>query len=104
MADQDQIEELRRLTGESDTENYSDAQFSTFITNAGSVTAAAAAVWAEKMAMYADLVNMSEGGSSRSNSDLFEHAKQMRDHFQSIIDAPVVVPAAFTTTRKIVRA
>lgn len=106
MATNDDYLRLRRMTGEDDSTKYTNADLDIFISDAGGdINLAASVIWAEKAADYADLVNISEAGSSRSNSDLFKHAADQRDHFRSIADATsgAGIPTA-TTTRPIVRA
>lgn len=104
MPTNDDYLRLRRMTGEDDSTKYTNTDLEIFINDAGGdLNAAASAIWAEKASDYADLVNVSEAGSSRSNSDLFKHAADMRDHYLSIASTTPTVPAA-TTTRPIVRA
>ncbi len=106
MANPDDYLRLRRMTGEDDTDRYSNTDLDLFIERAGGdLSGAASLIWGEKASDYADLVNMSEAGSSRSNSDLFKHAIEQRDYFNSISEIPVIPggePAA-STTRPIVR-
>lgn len=104
MATNDEYLQLRRMTGEVGSSTYTDADLDIFITTSGDLNAAAAAIWAEKAAAYADLVNISEAGSSRSNSDLFKHAADQRDHFAAVAAATVAVSTGSTTTRPIQRA
>lgn len=107
MAEQDLIDRLRRMTGETeDNEGYTDTQLATILNeNGNNLNSAAAVIWAEKASDYADLVNISEAGSSRSNSDLFKHASDQADRFQRLADAedPVAAATAFSTTRRIER-
>lgn len=107
MPNDDQYLVLRRMTGEVDSDKYSNTDLDKFLERAqGDLDAAASLVWGEKAGDYADLVNQSEAGSSRSNSDLFKHAVEQRDYFASITQAPItpVDSASTSTTRRIVRA
>ncbi len=106
MADEDIIARLRRMTGETeDTQGYTDTQLLMILSEQGeNINAAASIIWGEKASDYADLVNISEAGSSRSNSDLFKHAREQSDHFKDLSDTEtgVAIPVA-TTTRRIER-
>lgn len=82
MATNDDVLKLRRMTGEVGSPTYTDGDMMEFLTLAGDdINLAASGVWREKASAYADLVNMSEAGSSRSNSDLFKHAKEQEESF-----------------------
>lgn len=88
MATVDQIASLRLLIGEPiDAEPYTDAALSARIDAAGDLNTVAADVWQEKAARYADLVDTSEGGSSRKMGDLHEQALNMVAHFRSMTPA-----------------
>lgn len=103
MANNDDYLRLKRMTGEDDSTKYTNADLEIFIRSAGGdINLAASTIWAEKASDYADLVNITEAGSSRSNSDLFKHAADMRDHFLSV-SGPAVAAAKASTTRRIVR-
>jgi hypothetical protein len=106
MATNDDYLRLRRMTGEDDaTSKYTNADLEIFIANAGlDLNLAAATIWAEKAAGYADLVNVTEAGSSRSLSDLYKHAADQRDHFQTLADTTAGTVQVSSTTRPIQRA
>lgn len=106
MATNDEYLRLRRMTGEDDSKKYSNTDLELFIQQAnGDLNGAASLIWGEKAGDYADLVNISESGSSRSNSDLFKHAIEQRDYFNSISAAPpTTTTTTGSTTRRIVRA
>lgn len=108
MATNDDYLRLRRMTGEVGSDTYTDTDLETFIDAAGSLEAAAARIWGEKASAYADLVDITEAGSSRKNSDLFSHAKAQQEYFSGISgDAggggTGVPTSAYSTTRRIVR-
>lgn len=105
MANNDEYLRLRRLTGETqDKENYSDADLDLFINEAGGdLNAAAAAIWREKAGMHADLVDTSEAGSSRKNSDLFKNATAQAQYFEGLAGGTTVAVGESSTTRRIVR-
>jgi hypothetical protein len=96
---------LRRMTGEAEEAHsrYSNTDLELYLADAGDdFNLAAATIWAEKASAYADLVNMSEAGSSRSNSDLFTHAKEQQAHYEGIAGTGAATQAS-STTRRIVR-
>ena len=68
--------EVRRNTNEPTTANYSDADLDALI-DAQGVRGATHEIWVEKAAKYADLPDIKEGSSSRSMSQLHEHALKM---------------------------
>lgn len=103
MANNDDYLRLRRMTGEVDSDTYTDTDLEYFIEQAGGdLNLAAARIWGEKSSAYADLVDITEAGSSRKNSDLFAHAQAQQVYFTSLTVG--AVPAATgSTTRRIVR-
>lgn len=106
MASAEQIAELRRKIAEPDATTYSDAVLGVRIDEASNdINNVAYDIWQEKAAMYADLVDISEAGSSRKNSQLHANALKMAHYFGTIDqdpETPVVESAS--TTRRIVRA
>jgi hypothetical protein len=77
MATSAEIQELRLRIGEPTSEMYSDATLSDRIDAAENVTLLAAQIWSEKAAKYAAMVDMQEGTSRRSLSQLQEQALKM---------------------------
>lgn len=105
MASEDTIARLRRMAGETEDDKYSDTILEVMLAeNGDDLAATAAAIWGEKASDYADLVNMSEAGSSRSNSDLFKHAKEQQTYFADLAAVAAPTTGDFTTTRRIERA
>ena len=106
MATNDDYMALRRMTGEVGSDTYTDTDLDTFIERAaGDFNVAASLIWGEKASAYADLVNISEAGSSRSNSDLFRHAIEQRDYFNTLTGGGTAgATTSYSTTRRIVRA
>lgn len=77
---------LRRLIDEPTTATYADDELNSRLSDAvGDRNVVALEVWQEKMSAAASLVNTSEGGSSRSMSQAFDHAQAMVEHFQSLV-------------------
>jgi len=83
------IDDLRRATNEPEGDsNYNDdALAAIMLANGGKINAAAAAVWREKAAKFAELVDMVEGNSSRKLSDLQDNALRMADMHQNQADS-----------------
>lgn len=105
MATDDQYLRLRRMTGEVGSKTYTNTDLDLYINDAaGDLNVAASRIWGEKASDYADLVNMTEAGSSRSNSDLFQHAKSQQEYFSALGGEVAVVNTGSSTTRRIVRA
>jgi hypothetical protein len=104
MADNDAYLRLRRMTGEVDLSVYTNTDLDLFLQDAGGdLNVAAALIWGEKASSYADLVNISEAGSSRNNSDLFKHAKEQQAYFSGLGGVEVDASVTPSTTRRIVR-
>lgn len=104
MASPEEIARLRRLIGEpNNVAPYDDAYLGSVIDGSGgSVYAAAHGVWTDKAAEYSSLVDITEGGSSRKQSQVFENAQKMAASFEKFTpNAPSSSRAS--TTRKIVR-
>jgi hypothetical protein len=79
MADEATIDRFRRMTDLSDTDEvYTDAVIDGMIEDLG-FNAAVAAVWTEKAASAAGLVDTTESGSSRKLSDLHKQYLAMAD-------------------------
>lgn len=99
-------EQIRRATGEWGDSDYEDSYFDRFLDEAGgNVDAAAASVWQEKAAGYAEMVDISEAGSSRKNSQLYSNAMDMMAKYNAIAgEGPGgLEPGTYSTTRPIVR-
>jgi hypothetical protein len=78
MATQDQLDALHRVTGISASDTtYTDELLSALIDLQGSVSGAAAAIWREKAATFAGMVDTTESGSSRKLSQLSDNALKM---------------------------
>lgn len=105
MADNDDYLRLRRMTGEVDSERYTNTDLEEFLTAASmDFNVAASLVWREKAASFAELVNISEAGSSRSDSDLYKNATSQAAYFEGLSGTGEAASTGTTTTRRIVRA
>lgn len=105
MATEEMIDRLRRMTGEVEPDGvYTSTQLGTILDEAaGDLNVAASRVWGEKAGMVADLVNITEAGSSRSNSDLFAHAKDRQTYYAGLAGEQVEATTTSSTTRRIER-
>lgn len=82
MATADEIAAFRLLIDEqADKLPYTDKVLGERMDEATSAQALASAIWREKAAAYASLVNTSESGSSRSLGDLQDKALKMAEMF-----------------------
>jgi hypothetical protein len=91
---------LRRATDEPDPTTYTDAELTERLTDAGNdVNVVARDIWQEKLAAASTFVNVSEGGSSRSLSQAYDHAKEMLAYYQDQVDQAL----GGTVLRKLVR-
>lgn len=82
MATAADVQTVMENVNEPDTETYSDEYISALV-DAGSVASASAVIWKRKAASYAELVNVSEAGASRSMSDLHKNALTMAKTFET---------------------
>jgi hypothetical protein len=85
VATADEIAAFRLLIDEqADKDPYTDASLGARMDLAASNEALASAIWREKAAAFAALVNVSESGSSRSLGDLQKNALAMADMFTKV--------------------
>lgn len=98
----DIITRLRRLINDlSDPPEYSDADLSAYLDEfVGDVNKAAAAIWREKAAKYAGLVDMKEGSSSRSLSQLYKNALAIADGLEPGEDDGTLFPTTVAIERR----
>jgi len=100
MASPEQIAEVRANTGEEAKSSFSDTVLDDLI-NIHGVTRASAIVWERKAAEWAELVNTSEAGASRSLSDLSKNALGMATLWNTKVASTSTTKA--TRTRRITR-
>lgn len=107
MATVQQIANLRLMVDEQDEEFYTDDELNDRIDAAAlagyTLNFPARDIWMEKAARYSTLVNISEGGSSRANGDLWARAKGMVELYSgflvsetALVAGPRVVIAKLT--------
>lgn len=104
MATQIQITMLRNRISEPDNvEPYTDEALAEMIDELGSIGKTASEIWKIKAGELSTLVDISEGGSSRKNSDAYKAALAMAQVYDDT-PAPETGPEARrATTRPIVR-
>lgn len=102
MATQNQIANLKLLVGDT---TLTEAQLGAILDAAECENEAAAKIWGQKAAGFAELVNISEAGSSRSMGALHQNALNMAKYYADLgcpgEDPPVA--ATRTQTRAIER-
>lgn len=105
MASAEQIAQLRLLIAEPSSAKFTDDALGAIIDEAlGDMNKGAYEVWTIKAANAAELVDISEGGSSRKNGDIYEQALTMAKHFGSQVSGGVEPDAPrYTRVRKLVR-
>jgi hypothetical protein len=86
MATVEEIAQLRLLIAEPTEDTYSDEVLSDLLDASASANHAALEIWTQKAAAYTRLVDISEGGSQRKNSDLLKNALLMAEVYQNRID------------------
>jgi hypothetical protein len=85
-----ELQTLRRLVSETGSTDYSDSLLNAMLLqNEGDLDATAAAVWREKAAAVAGLVDVSESGSSRKMSQLHDRYVKQAETYESRISAGV---------------
>lgn len=77
------IAAVRKHTNEKTDEHFTDEVIGIYLDELGGVDAAAAAVWLDKAAMYADLVDSIEAGVNHQFSQLHRHALRMAEIFNA---------------------
>lgn len=95
MATDADIAELRRKTDITDTdEPYTDPFLSGLIDREGTVDGASYVLWRDKAAKLAELVNVTEGASSRQMGQAFDHALEMVKLYERVSKVDVVTEQA----------
>jgi hypothetical protein len=107
MATPEEIAAFRLIINEQDGATYSDQMLSDRLDAAVSERRLASNIWLEKAAKYASLVDIQEGTSRRSLSQLQEHALLMAARYSGLAEDdedPSPTTGKRTTTRAIERA
>ena len=104
MATVDQVAALRLLISEpDDAEPYTDAALSARLDADQDADKTAYNIWTEKAAAWAGLADISEGGSSRKQGDLYEQALKMAEYFKGRITDGAPVTGGVTRVRRLTR-
>lgn len=82
MATPEEIAALRLLIAEPTDGTYSDVVLGQFLDQAGDQYSAAYEIWTLKAAASAGLVDITEGGSTRKQGDLYEQALSMAEEMR----------------------
>jgi hypothetical protein len=83
MASQEDLKKLKRLAPEGD---FTDAELGVLI-DARGINGAAAELWGAQASATASLVDITESGSSRKNSQAHDKAKEMLEYYSGIYAA-----------------
>lgn len=88
MAEAAQVTDLRNKLGEAippgGTESdtlFTDVQLGQWIDSSANIYAAAVSGWEAKLAHWSNLVNVTDGASSRALSDLMENGEKMLNYY-----------------------
>lgn len=95
MASDEQIAQLKLLIGDT---QLTDEQLGTIIDSENTIQGAAAQAWQVTAATYADLVNISEAGSSRSLGQLHQNALDMAKYYRGLDSSTHDLPGAVRAT------
>lgn len=102
MATPNEVLALRNMVAEPlDESPWTTDVLAGIIDGAASLNAAAAEVWRRKAALAADLVDVTEGTSSRKLGNLHKNALEMADMYDNLVAEALVSNAP--RTRAIVR-
>lgn len=105
MATAEEIAAFRLIVDEQDGTTYTDELLSSRLDAADDLNALASMIWLEKAAKYARLVDIQEGTSRRSLSQMQEQALAMATKYGGLADVDGTAPVGKrTTTRAIERA
>jgi hypothetical protein len=104
MATPDEITAFRLIIDERDPTHYTDQTLSDRMDASTDHNLLASGIWLEKAARYSALVDMQEGTSRRSLSQMVTHALLMARTYSGLSeDADTTGPGKRTTTRAIER-
>jgi hypothetical protein len=87
MATPEEVAALRLFVAEPDDSTYTDEILGVILDSSETANAAAYEIWLQKAARYSDVVDISEGGSQRKNSDLYKNAMTMAELFKARVDS-----------------
>jgi hypothetical protein len=84
MASSGDIAAVRKNVNEPTPTTWADADINALVDELG-VAGASATIWDQKASSYAELVDVSEAGASRKNSDLMKNASARADFYRGQI-------------------
>jgi hypothetical protein len=104
VASADAVAQLRLLIAEPDNaEPYTDDALSARLDANPDSNMVAYDIWTEKAAARADLADISEGGSSRKQGDLYEQALKMAEFYRGRVTVDPPLAGGFTRIGKLRR-
>lgn len=103
MATPEEIGSLRLLIAEATDTHYTDESLSSRIDASSDLNSLAYTIWGEKAARYSALVDITEGGSSRKNSNLQANALTMAKHFAELAASGGQAPVSGTRIKRLKR-
>lgn len=104
MATTEEILELRLLIAEPvNAGAYTDERLEALLDEGTDPRTIASSIWREKAASYASLVDVQEGNSKRTLSQLQDQALKMAVSFEAEVSGEAVVLGRVSRTRKIER-
>ena len=95
MATSADLTKLQRIAPAGD---FTEAEMSALI-DAKGINGAAAELWAARASATASLVDVTESGSSRKNSQAHDKAKEMLELYTNLVEAEVTVGGRTARTR-----
>jgi len=93
------LEDLTRLKRIAPVGDFDDAELLALIDATG-ITGAAAELWAANVSATANLVDITESGSSRKNSQVHDKAKAMAEYYRNLYAAELEALNPVDTTPK----
>lgn len=105
----DQLAQVRRMINEpTDVNGWTDpvllaAAEAFFVDDVYNLRALSASLWEEKAAKVADLVKVSESGSTREMQQVFDHYMKMAARFGTAPSEEVVSATTYPRSTRIVR-
>lgn len=104
MATTEQIQDLRLKAGDTEEPFVFATEYLNGRLDAGEAPDAIASdLWRQKAASYAELVDVSESGSTRKLSDLRKNALEMAGYYDNLVQASIIAVSSRPRTRAIVR-
>lgn len=100
LPDPQKIAQLKSLAGAAATGLADDDIWLLYVENGSNMNKTAAVLWTKYAASSANLIDVSEGSSSRKLSSIHAQALKMAQHFESL-ELPPIVPLDEGQTRTV---